>query len=241
MGDVFRVNPTESIGRRLRLIALSAVVIFAGMLIGSAFEYGAKFSDGIGYVGCFGIAIGWPLVGILVATLWIMHLGLRWATRGRLNEYAVCILAVVIGLALVIAGYVTSRPINRIRNYVLDPPPASLTDVQLHRRTSASDGGAWMFSFHLSPGDFEKFVQARGLRRIPVDWTARQREADELGEEPRWEDDLLLRDWPEVYKRPPQAEFYQAGRLLVVAEPRHDHVFVYLDQWRLHAAPTSSP
>jgi hypothetical protein len=129
-------------------------------------------------------------------------------------------------LAILLAGYgwFVNRPIERFRDLVLDPPPASIADLHVTARTSFNDGRAWLFTFHIAPADFPPLITQLGL-------SARTGDDRSMPQQ-------LRDDFPDIFTAPSNAQWFTAPRMILVTDPNHAMITIYLDRWRHPATQT---
>ena len=196
-----------------------AAFLTAGVFLYLAFDYSPNLSESLAVTGFFGILILPVTLLLLVAALYAVA-----RLLGRTRDLILPCLLLAILLAAY--GWFTNRPIERFRKLVLDPPPQSLSQLHVDCRTSFNDGRAWLFTFHLNPTDFPTLISNLNLQphTPPLD--------DAISPAKR-----IQRDFQIDVSTPATNEFFVAPKTILVTDPTHTLIRIYLDRWRAPSPP----
>jgi hypothetical protein len=208
--------------RRIQHLFLGAVLVTAGVFIYSAFDYSPDFLEGLSVNALLGI-VAFPLIMLVVAAL-LYGIG---RVLGRTRDLILPCLLLAILLAAY--GWFTNRPIERFRNLVLDPPPRSLSELHVDCRTSFNDGRAWLFTFHIAPTDFPALITQLGLNPASIGTGQGKLPLQQMRD-----------DFPDILAVPPNAQCFTAPRTILVTDPNHSLISLYLDRWRRPSATQST-
>jgi len=197
-----------------------ALFLTAGVFLFLAFDYSPDLSESLAIVGFLGILILPAAFLLLLAALYAVA-----RILGRTRNLLVPSLLLAILLAAY--GWFANRPIERFRNLVLDPPPQSLSELHVNSHTSFNDGRAWLFTFHLDPTDFPALITQLGLNP-----------ASTVTSEAKSPPQQLRDDFPDIFTAPSNAQWFTAPRMILITDPNHAMITIYLDRWRHPATQT---
>jgi amino acid transporter len=234
--------PIARPGRKSRVPLFGATAITAGVYISAALGYDPTHpKDSFLWASTFGLPGLAMVFGVSFGALafLVRRLG-RLAHRDRWLRFLLtgCVVA---SAGLVVHSCWAAQPINLFRSEVLSPAPGSLTDLRVTKYTSFSDGHAWLFAFHVSPGDFDDLRDRLELKRLPVDLAQRRKSLAEIldgTESPDqirqityqvFPEDQVLTSW-ELYTRPAEPEFYSSGHITLVTDASRSTVYLHIDR-----------
>jgi len=218
---------------------LTAMFLMWGLLISAACEAGNSFSDGV----CYCLFYGLFALFLLYIPLSLVIIAIA-IVRKRLSSPAAERVLPVLGLAaciaMIIQGYLGARPTERFRRFVIDPPPASVRDVQAYHGTTFGDGDSYFFAFHIAPTDFDLIRKTLSLQRV-TSLSAPTNAAKEPGDFLCNEEARIQRHSFDVYRQPNRPEFFRSGKTVVAVDGDHSSVYFLVDRYVDYAPPTTLP